>query len=220
MYGIITGGTRGLGFDAAVELSKEGYSHLILTYNSNTERAAEAKAELEGKNNNIKVFLVKGDVAQDSTVDAIFQSVEHNFGGKLNAFVHNAGAVIGVTSAADNEDAKKAAESYNHGIGTGTFLDFSTYDYFQRIYPKFFIRCVEKAIGYMKPGRGFILAISTFGSNCLQTPKPGYAITAQAKGCMELLVSAIVSYFSILFDSICWTCRTGKLAAESAWRSY
>ncbi|XP_020631849.1 uncharacterized protein LOC110068779 [Orbicella faveolata] len=187
MYGIITGGTRGLGFDAAEELAKDGYTHLILTYNSNTERATKSKKVLEEKYG-ISVFLVKGDLVQPETVDAIFECVEKNFGNKLNTLVHNAGAAIGVTSIAETDEAKKAAASYKKTIGSGEFDDFSAYDYFQDIYPKCFIRMVERSIKIMEDGKGYILAISTYGSNCIQTPKPGYAITAQAKGGLELLV--------------------------------
>ena len=188
MYAIITGGTRGLGLDAAEDLAKNGYTHLILTYNSNTDRAEQSKKTLEEKYG-ISVFLVKGDLVQPETIDLIFDCVQKNFRNKLNALVHNAGAVIGVTSTAENEAAKKAASSYKKTIGSGEFDDFSTYDYFQDIYPKCFIRMVEKAIKIMEDGSGYILAVSTYGSNCTQTVKPGYAITTQAKGGLELLVS-------------------------------
>ncbi|EDO46471.1 predicted protein [Nematostella vectensis] len=187
MYGVITGGTRGLGFNVAEEMAKEGYSGLILTFNSNVEAANKAKQELESKYD-VKVFLLKGDIGEESTVDEIFHCVEQNFGNKLNAFVHNAGAAVGITSGAETDNAKKAAESYSLNIGSGDFRNFSTYDYFQNIYPKCFIRCVERAVKIMEDGMGYIVAVSTYGSNVLQTPKPGYAITAQAKGCMELLV--------------------------------
>lgn len=187
MYGVVTGGTRGLGYNIAEELAKEGYKGLILTYNSNTEAAAKAKKELEEKYD-VVVLTLKGDISEESAVTEIFECVEKNFGNKLNAFVHNAGAAIGITSVAETDNAKKAAESYSHNIGSGEFNNFSTYDYFQNIYPKCFIRCVEQAVKIMEDGKGYVVAVSTYGSNTLQTPKPGYAITAQAKGCMELLV--------------------------------
>ena len=95
MYAIVTGGTRSLGFCVAEELAKDGYTHIILTYNSNTERAEKSKKTLE-ENYGISVFLVKGDLAQPEAVDAIFDCVEKNFGNKLNALVSNAGAVVGI----------------------------------------------------------------------------------------------------------------------------
>lgn len=192
MKGIITGGTRGLGLNLAEEMAKEGYTDLILTYNSNDEAAQKAKTNLE-KDYNVRVSVLKGDIGQESTIDEIFKCAEEKFG-KLNAFVHNAGSVIGVTSSAETDDAKKAAQSYNDKIGLGAFNNFSTYDYYQNIYPKCFIRCVEQAVKMMEDGKGYIIAVSTYGSNVLQTPKPGYAITAQAKGCMELLVSFSMKY--------------------------
>ncbi|KXJ22033.1 uncharacterized protein LOC110253041 [Exaiptasia diaphana] len=187
MKGIITGGTRGLGFNIAEDMAKEGYTHLILTYNSNDEAAQNAKTALESKYP-VKVSVLKGDIGQETTIDEIFEHAKEAFDGVLNAFVHNAGAAVGITSGAETEDARKAAQSYKDNIGSGEFKNFSTYDYFQNIYPKCFIRCVEQAVKMMEDGKGFIIAVSTYGSNVLQTPKPGYAITAQAKGCMELLV--------------------------------
>lgn len=176
-----------MGLNIAEEMAREGYTHLILTYNSNDEAAQKAKTLLESKYD-VKIFVLKGDIGQESTVDEIFKCAEENFG-TLNAFVHNAGAAVGITSGAETEDAKKAAQSYKDTIGSGLFKNFSTYDYFQNIYPKCFIRCVEQAVKIMEDGKGYVIAVSTYGSNVLQTPKPGYAITAQAKGCMELLVS-------------------------------
>ena len=187
MYAIITGGTRSLGFCIAEELAKNGYTHLILTYNSNTERAEKSKNTLEEKHG-ISVFLVKGDLAQPETVDAIFDCVEKNFGNKLNALVSNAGAVVGVTSTPENEAAKKAAASYQKIIGSGDFDDFSAYDYLQDIYPKCFIRMVEKSIKIMEDGKGYIVGVSAPGANVTRTPNVPYAIPNLAKGGLELLV--------------------------------
>ena len=187
MYGIITGGTRGLGFDAAEELARDGFTHLILTYNSNTERAEKSKKTLEEKHG-ISVFLVKGDLVQPEAVDAIFDCVEKNFGNKLNALVSNAGAIVGVTSTPESEAAKKAAESYHKTIGSGEFNDFSAYDYLQDIYPKCFIRLVEKSIKIMEDGKGYILAVSAPGANVTRTPNVAYAVPNLAKGGVELLV--------------------------------
>ena len=186
MNAVITGGSRGIGFAAAKELANDGYN-LIITFNSNVQRAEQAKKELQERYK-VKVFIVKGDLSDESAIDSIFESVEKNFGNKLQAFVHNAGAAIGITSEAETTEAKRAADNYKQDIGQGTFCDFATYDYFQNIYPKCFIRCVEKCVKIMEDNNGYIVAVSTYGSNHLQTPKPKYAITAQAKGCMELLV--------------------------------
>ena len=189
MYAIITGGTRSLGFCSAEELAKDGYTHLILTYYSNTERAEKSKKTLEEKYG-ISVFLVKGDLVQPETVDAIFDCVEKNFGNKLNALVCNAGVILGVSSAPQNEEAKKAAASYQKSIGSGDFDDFSAYDYLQNIYPKCFIRMVEKSIKILEDGKGHILAVSAPGANVTRTPVDlSFAIPTVAKGSIEILVS-------------------------------
>ena len=189
MYAIVTGGTRSLGYCVAEELAKDGYTHIILTYNSNTERAEKSKKALE-ENYGTSVFLVKGDLAQPEAVDAIFDCVEKNFGNKLNALVSNAGAVVGVTSTPESEAAKKAAGSYHKSIGSGEFDDFSAYDYLQDIYPKCFIRLVEKSIKIMEDGKGYILAVSAPGANVTATASNlAYAVPNVAKGGIELLVS-------------------------------
>lgn len=158
MNAIVTGGTRSLGYCVAEEFVKDGYTHIILTYNSNTERAEKSKKTLE-ENYGISVFLVKGDLAQPEAVDAIFDCVEMNFGNKLNALVSNAGAIVGVTSTPESDTAKKAARSYHKTIGSGKFDDFSAYDYLHDIYPKCFIRLVEKSVKIMEDGKGYILAV-------------------------------------------------------------
>ncbi|KAL9974482.1 hypothetical protein ACROYT_G011518 [Oculina patagonica] len=187
MFAIITGGIRGLGFDTAEELAKNGYTHLILTYYSNTERAEKSKKTLE-ENYGISVFLVKGDLVQPETVDAIFDCVEKNFGNKLNALVCNAGVILGVTSKPEDEAAKKAAASYQKTIGSGGFDDFAAFDYLQNLYPKCFIRMVEKSIKIMEDNKGYIVGVSAPGANITRTPNLPYAIPTLAKGSIELLV--------------------------------
>ncbi len=187
MFAIITGGIRGLGFDTAEELAKNGYTHLILTYYSNTERAEKSKKTLE-ENYGISVFLVKGDLVQPETVDAIFDCVEKNFGNKLNALVCNAGVILGVTSKPEDEAAKKAAASYQKTIGSGDFDDFAAFDYLQNLYPKCFIRMVEKSIKIMEDNKGYIVGVSAPGANITRTPNLPYAIPTLAKGSIELLV--------------------------------
>jgi len=188
MYAIVTGGTRSLGFCVAEEFAKDGYTHIIITYNSNTERAEKSKKALE-ENYGISVFLVKGDLAQPEAVDAIFDCVEKNFGNKLNALVSNAGVVVGVTSTPESEAAKKAAESYHKTIGSGEFDDFSAFDYLHDMYPKCFIRLVEKAIKIMEDNKGYIVAVTAPGTKVTETPSSlPFAVPCLAKGGVELLV--------------------------------
>ncbi|MBD2569374.1 SDR family oxidoreductase [Anabaena lutea] len=182
---IVTGGTRGIGWGISQQLAKNGHN-LILGFNANEEAALTAKATLESTYE-IKVDIVKGDVAQESTIERIFQSVEDNFEGKLTAFVHNAGLYVGVTTSAESKEANLAGNLHTQLLGNGSFTSFEQYDYYQNVYPKCFIRCVEKALNYMEDENGYIVAISSPGCNSSQKPQLPYAMPGQAKAVVEFL---------------------------------
>ncbi|MBD2450338.1 SDR family oxidoreductase [Nostoc sp. FACHB-152] len=182
---IVTGGTRGIGWGISQQLAQNGYD-LILGFNSNEEAASIAKTKLESTYGK-KVCLVKGDVAEESTIEKIFKSVEDNFQGKLTAFIHNAGLYVGLTTSDESSQATSAANDHTQLLGTGKWNNFEKYDYYQSVYPKCFIRCVEKAINYMEDGNGYIVAISAPGCNSNQTPKLSYVMPGQAKAVVEFL---------------------------------
>ena len=182
---IVTGGTRGIGWGISQQLARDGYD-LILGFNANEEVASTAKAILESTYG-VKVHTVKGDVAEESTIETIFKCVKDNFEGKLTAFVHNAGLYIGLTTSPKSSKAILAASLSPQLLGHGTLTSFEQYDYYQNVYPKCFIRCVERAINYMENGNGYIVAISSPGCNISQTPKLQYAMPGQAKAGVEFL---------------------------------
>ncbi|XP_070555090.1 enoyl-[acyl-carrier-protein] reductase [NADPH] FabL-like [Ptychodera flava] len=180
--GVVTGGTRGIGFAIARKLAENGHN-LVLGYNSNDDAASEAKKALE-EEFGVQVYTVKGDLAEEKTIETIFEVVETRFGGKLNAFVHNAGLYVGLTTQPESEQAKIAAKALN-GEREG---NFAQWDYYQNVYPKCFLRCVDKCVKYMAEDGGHIVAISTPGCNACQTPRLGSYITGQAKASMEFFV--------------------------------
>ena len=182
---IVTGGTRGIGFGIAQKLAEDGYN-LILGFNTNEESASTAKAIIESTYQ-VKVYTVKGDVAQESTVERLFQSVEDNFQGKLKALVHNAGLYVGMTTPPASSEAQLAANSQRQLFGDGSLTSLAQYDYYQNVYPKCFIRCIEKAVNYMENGNGYIVATSSPGCNTNQTPKLAYIMPGQAKAVVEFL---------------------------------
>lgn len=183
---IVTGGTRGIGWGISQQLAQNGYD-LIIGFNSNEEAALAAKTTLESTYG-IKVHTIKGDVAEESTVDALFEVIESQFSGKLTALVHNAGLYVGVTSPAASDGANLASNSPTQSLGNGTLTNFNLYDYYQNVYPKFLIRCVEKAIHYMEDGNGYIVAISSPGCNSWQKPQLPYVLPGQAKAGVEFLI--------------------------------
>ena len=182
---IVTGGTRGIGWGISQQLARDGYD-LILGFNANEQAAFTAKTTLESTYK-VKVHTVKGDVAEDSTIETIFKSVEDNFQGKLTAFVHCAGLYVGLTTSAESSQSVLAGKLPPQLLGNGTFSSFEHYDYYQNVYPKCFIKCVERAINFMEDKNGYIIAISSPGCNNSQTPKLQYAMPGQAKAVVEFL---------------------------------
>ncbi len=182
---IVTGGTRGIGLGISQQLASDGYD-LILGFNTNEEAAFTAKATIESTYG-VKVDTVRGDVAEESTIEKIFACLETNFEGKLTALVHNAGLYVGMTTPPTSSKAELAANTPTQLFGNGKFTSFAQYDYYQNVYPKCLIRCVEKAINYMEDGNGYIVATSSPGCNSNQTPKLSYILPGQAKAVVEFL---------------------------------
>lgn len=158
---LITGGTRGIGLAIARKLAKHGFN-LILGYHSNHEAALKVKHELEKLN--VNVITVSGDIKKTETIDNLFKIVEENFNHQLTAFVHVAGYAITATL-------------------PGNFT-FEQYEEAQEIYPKAFIRCIEKALTYMENGQGRVVVISATG---VHNPGKVYGMAAPAKAAMETL---------------------------------
>ena len=70
----VNAGTRGIGLGIAECLARDGFS-LVLGYNSNAERAEQASASLQERHS-VHVQVVAGDIAEQSTVDALFSAAQ------------------------------------------------------------------------------------------------------------------------------------------------
>lgn len=93
---LVTGGSRGLGKDAALQLAKKGYD-VIVTYQTKKESASAVIDDIHsiGK----KAYALQLDVASINGFDAFTDAVQqilvtHFSGSKLDALVNNAGIGI------------------------------------------------------------------------------------------------------------------------------
>jgi NAD(P)-dependent dehydrogenase (short-subunit alcohol dehydrogenase family) len=169
---IITGGTRGIGLGIAQCMARDGYN-LVLGYHANHEAAQRTKDNLE-KEYNIQVSCCSGDIALPETMEKLFEIVSNNFNNELTAFVHNAGLYVGVTT--ETTDIQPKVND-----------DFaSVFDYYQKVYPCAFKRGLQLALKCT--GLRHVIAVSSPGCNCNQTPQLSYEMPGQAKASMEFLV--------------------------------
>lgn len=86
---LITGASRGIGREAAILAGKRGWS-VGVNFAGNAEAAAKTVADVVAAGG--KAIAIKGDVAAEADVVAMFDEVEKAFG-KLDGFVNNAGIV-------------------------------------------------------------------------------------------------------------------------------
>lgn len=102
---LVTGGSRGLGRDMAIQLAKKGFD-IIITYHTNAGEAVKVVQEISALGKKSKAFPL--DVAQSKSFDAfvsvVKKSLTDDFGTtQLFAMVNNAG--IGThTSIADTTE--------------------------------------------------------------------------------------------------------------------
>lgn len=84
---LVTGGSRGIGRATAIELSKEG-ANVIITYNSNEEKAKEVIKEVE--KNGVKGLAIKADVSSEEDVKIMMKTIKSQFD-SIDVLVNNAG---------------------------------------------------------------------------------------------------------------------------------
>lgn len=93
---LVTGASRGLGKDTALQLAKKGYD-VIVTYQTKKESASSVVGEIQAMGK--KAFALQLEVASIKGFDAFIHSVQQLLAtdfnsGKLDALVNNAGIGI------------------------------------------------------------------------------------------------------------------------------
>lgn len=167
---LITGGTSGIGRASARAFARRGYD-LLLTYRKDSSKAEACQTMLEGEHG-VKVVTVAGDLTEQAAVEAVFAAKDNHFAGRpVELFLHCAGLYIEGTMG------EKLAGNVN----------FDSYDYYQEIYPKVFVRFVERILPDMEDGKGRLVALSSPGCNTGVRPRPGYDLPGQAKASLEVI---------------------------------
>lgn len=102
---LVTGGSRGLGRDMAIQLAKKNFD-VIITYNNNADAAHEvlAKIRQEGRKGKALELNVARSNSYDAFVKHVQESLANDFEtGKLYALVNNAGTGLHASFATTTE---------------------------------------------------------------------------------------------------------------------
>ncbi|MDR6844955.1 SDR family oxidoreductase [Flavobacterium granuli] len=161
---LVTGGSRGLGKDMALNLAKKGLD-IVLTYNSKKEEADNVVSEIEKLGQ--KAVAIQLNVSIVNSFDLFFQNVEvalkNTFGtNKIDFLINNAG--IGI----------------HESFATTTTAQFDDLVNIQFKGP-FFL--TQKALEVMNDGGGIV----NISSGLARFSFPRYAAYASMKGAMETL---------------------------------
>lgn len=84
---LVTGGSRGIGREIALELSKQGVN-IAISFGSNSSKAMETVEEL--KANGVEAIAIKANVANEEEVNDLVKAVEVTLG-TIDILVNNAG---------------------------------------------------------------------------------------------------------------------------------
>src|SRR6202166_4217609 len=105
---LITGANKGIGYELARQLGKEGVTVLIAARNAALGDAAAGKLKAEGAD----AFFIELDVTKPETIVKAAQTIRTRYG-RLDILVNNAGIVEkgdGPPSAADPEGGRRVLD--------------------------------------------------------------------------------------------------------------
>lgn len=163
---LVTGGSRGLGKDMALNLAKKGID-VILTYHSKKEEADKVVSEIEGMGQ--KAHNLQLDTGKTDTFDSFFKELASGLSSKFNTdkfdfLVNNAG--IGVTAV--------FAETTEKQFDQLTDIQFKG---------PFFL--TQKALSHMNDGGGIV----NVSSGLTRIVLPYYPAYSSTKAAMENLTT-------------------------------
>jgi NAD(P)-dependent dehydrogenase (short-subunit alcohol dehydrogenase family) len=169
---LVTGGSRGLGRDMALALSKKGID-VILTYNTNKQEAENVVAAIQSLGG--KAVALQFDVSKTTSIDAFLEEVktalkENWNGDKFDFLVNNAGIGASIPIAQLTEE---------------------TFDNFVDIHFKGVYFLTQKGLNMMNDGGGVVF----ISSGAARFIVPGYSVYAGCKAAIEALTRYVAKEY-------------------------
>ncbi len=155
---IVTGGSRGIGREAAERLAADGFA-VVVVYGGNKDEAQAAVDAIGAKGS--QAIAAQADVADEHAVAAVFDTAEKTFGG-VDVVVHAAGTLY-LAPVAD--------------------LDLDRLDRLHRTNIRGTFVVDQQAARRVRDGG----AIINFSTSVLGLALPGYAAYAATKGAVEAI---------------------------------
>jgi 3-oxoacyl-[acyl-carrier protein] reductase len=155
---LVTGGSRGIGREAAERLARDGYA-VAINYAGNKEAADETLGALLGLG--VQAIAHQADVADEAAVAAMFDGTEKAFGG-IDVIVHAAGRMV---------------------LSTIADLDLAVLDDLHRTNIRGTFVVDQQAARQLRPGG----AIINFSTSVVGTQFPTYGAYTASKGAVEAL---------------------------------
>ncbi|SFF01833.1 enoyl-[acyl-carrier protein] reductase III [Alteribacillus iranensis] len=157
---LVTGSSRGIGKEIAIELAKLGYN-IVINYARSKQAALETADEI--KRLGVQTLVVKANVGKQDKVKHLFQQVDDTFG-RLDIFVNNAASGV---------------------LRPVMELEESHWDWTMNINSKALLFCAQEAAKIMERNNGGkIVSLSSIGA---QRYLENYTAVGVSKAAVEAL---------------------------------
>lgn len=170
---LVTGASRGLGKDMAIEIAKKGLD-VVLTYNANREEADKVVAAIQGRGRKaVALQLEVGDTKSfDGFLSKVGDAIKEWGADKFDYLVNNAGVGATIPMAQVTED------------------DF---DRLMNIHYKGVYFLTQRSLNMMNDNGGVIFISSGTTRFCV----PGYSVYSSLKGAVETLCKYVAKEYGV-----------------------
>ncbi|MBD2449973.1 SDR family oxidoreductase [Nostoc sp. FACHB-152] len=182
---VVTGGNRGLGFEASRQLAKQGYKVILTSRDEGKGKAAANKLQAEG----LDVISYPLDVTSDDSSRNLAEFIRQQFG-KLDVLVNNAAIYIDAQSG-NNSILDTKIETLQ------TTIDTNVYGV---------VRVTQALIPLMKEQNyGRIVNVSSGMGQLtdMEGGSPGYRISKTALNAVTRIFASELRGTNILVNSVC-----------------